>query len=65
MATMIKGYRVILRALDGDYIAVLTDYEPSLEDDTIKFRLESDDEDMLYRQVRMSSFNSMEVYIIY
>jgi len=65
MATMIKGFKVILRTSEGDCFTVLTDYEPSLEDDVIKFRLEDDGEDILYRQARLSSFSVMEVYIIY
>lgn len=64
MTTMIKGYKVILNMIDGESITVLTDYEPSLEDSVIKFRLEDDDKDMLYRQVRMGSFHSMKVYTI-
>lgn len=64
MATITKGFKVILNMADGESITVLTDYEPSLEDSVIKFRLEDDDKGMLYRQVRMGSFHSMKVYII-
>lgn len=59
-----KGFIVTITLEDSAMFDVFTDYEPSLKDETIRFTLPIDKDDVLFHEIKTKHINNIKVRFV-